>query len=100
MATGVVTQPHDKFLKSLLEDPAVVLALLREHLPPLLSARLSEEASVPVDGTFIDEALSESRSDRLYRVLLKGRAKEALAVHVLLEHKSASERHAMLQVLG
>lgn len=99
MATGVA-QPHDKFLKFLLDEPAVLLALLREQLPPALAAQLSDEAPapVPLDGTFVDDGLREARSDRLYRVLL--RAQEALAVHILLEHKSAAEHHAMLQALG
>jgi len=93
-----LTQPHDKFLKALLDDPGALGALLRERLPPSLVLLLSDEAPELVDGVFLDQALQESRSDRLYRLRLKGRGN--VYVHLLLEHKSRPEERAGLQVLG
>ena len=50
----------------------------------------------PVDGSFVDEELRASRSDKLFRVRLKsGRAGFA---HVLLEHKSYSDPGTALQI--
>ena len=92
-----LTQPHDKFSKALLEDPSVVLVLLRERLPRELAELLADDAPELVGGDFVDEALRESRSDRLYRVRL--RCPGVLHVFILLEHKSFDDDPA-LQLLG
>ena len=73
-------------------------ALLRERLPAPLVALLSDEPPELVDGVFVDDALKESRSDRLYRLKLKGAG--ALFVYCLVEHKSAAEERAGVQLLG
>lgn len=81
--------PHDALFRALLDDPRRAAILLREQLPPALAARLSDEAPQLLDGSFIDERLRDTQSDRLYAVTLTG-GKSAL-LYVLLEHKSAPD---------
>lgn len=95
---SVPGQPHDALFRALLDSPARAAALIRDHLPPEVAERLSAGPPRPIDGTFIDDALAESRSDRLFAVTLTdGRA---ALLYVLLEHKSAPDPATPLQLLG
>ena len=61
---------HDGFFKALMEEPGTAGALLRERLPEEVVRHLAPGEPELVDGSFIDEELRESRSDRLYRMAL------------------------------
>ncbi|MBK1693075.1 Rpn family recombination-promoting nuclease/putative transposase, partial [Ectothiorhodospira mobilis] len=77
--------PHDTLFKALLEDPGRAAVLLRESLPAALTKRMAEDP-VPVEGSFVDEALRDTHSDRLFQVRLRdGRT---AFVYTLIEHKS------------
>jgi hypothetical protein len=80
--------PHDQFFDALLEQPGAAGALLRERLPEALASQLVGDPEL-IEGTFIDEAHRESRTDRLYRLRLKTGG--AALVYCLLEHKSARQ---------
>lgn len=97
MVTGI-THPHDGFFKALTDDRRAAAALLRERLPRTLVTQLADEAPVLVDGSFVDDSLQATRSDRLFRLKLKG--KRELFVYCLTEHKSSPEARVALQVLG
>ncbi|WP_295403841.1 Rpn family recombination-promoting nuclease/putative transposase [uncultured Thiocystis sp.] len=84
--------------RALLDDPQRAAILLREQLPPELAARLSPEAPRLLDGSFIDERLRDTQSDRLYAVTLTDGT--AALLYVLLEHKSAADPGTPLQLLG
>ena len=61
-----------------------------------MSSLLADALPEPVNGSFVDEHLRASHSDKLFRVRLKsGRPGFA---HVLLEHKSYSDPGTALQV--
>lgn len=91
-------QPHDALFRALLDSPQRAGALLRDHLPSEVAALLAPEPPQLVDGTFIDEELRASRSDRLFAVTLTdGRA---ALLYTLLEHKSAPDPETPLQILG
>jgi hypothetical protein len=92
------TNHHDALFRALLDDPRRAAILLREQLPAVLAARLTADAPRLLDGTYIDEHLRDTQSDRLYQVTLTG-GKPAL-LYVLLEHKSAPDPGTPLQLLG
>lgn len=90
--------PHDALFRGLLEAPERAAALIRDHLPAEIAALLSPDPPALIDGTFIDEALKESRSDRLFSISLAD-GKPAL-LYILLEHKSWPDPETPLQLLG
>ncbi len=92
------TQPHDKLFKALTDDPLVAGTLIRERLPADIVALLAEDPPEPVEGSFIDEGLRGSQSDRLFRVRTAGGADAFL--YTLVEHKSAPDPGLPLQLLG
>jgi len=92
-----VPQPHDKLVKALLEQPEAAAALLRERLPKEIASRLGPELPQRVDGTFVDAALRESQTDRLFRVRLK--TGEQAFIYCLIEHKCEPDCWVWLQLL-
>jgi predicted transposase/invertase (TIGR01784 family) len=89
--------PHDKLFRALLDDPERARGLLRDHLPAEIVAELADAPPVPLDGTYVDEALQSSQSDRLFQVALRD-GREAY-VYALLEHKSTPDRRTPIQLL-
>jgi len=92
-----ITNVHDAFFKSAIADPHLAGALLREHLPPEVADQLSADPPEPVPASFVDESLRQHHADLLFRLHLNG-GDDALA-YVLLEHKSAFDPEAPLQLL-
>ena len=90
--------PHDALVKALLEDPERAGALIRENAPEPLARKLANADPEHLPGSFIDAALKETHSDRLFRApLVDGR--DAF-VYVLIEHKSAPDPETPLQIDG
>ena len=89
--------PHDAFFKALV-SPQRALVLLRDHLPADIAAMLDDTPPELVEGTYIDKALRNTRSDRLFKARLK--AGGAAFVYVLLEHKSSPDPDTPLQLAG
>lgn len=91
-------QPHDCLFRALLDSPARAAALIRDHLPPDILRIMAPTPPRPIDGTFIDEDLQGTRTDRLFAVdLTDGRP---ALLYVLLEHKSSPDPRTPLQLLG
>jgi predicted transposase YdaD len=88
---------HDAFFKQVLSDPELAGTFLREHLPPEVMGLLGPEAPQPVPGSFVDEELQQHHSDLVFSVQLS--AGGAAFAYVLLEHKSAPDHGARLQLL-
>ncbi len=91
-------QPHDALFRVLLEHPGRAATLLRDHLPEPIAERLTGEPPRLIDGTFVDEALRGSQTDRLFEVRLAG--DRPLLIYALLEHKSAPDPATPLQLAG
>jgi hypothetical protein len=91
------SQPHDKLFKALLADPALAGTLLRERLPAEIVALLSADPPEAVDGSFIDDSLRGSQSDRLFR--LRGANGDDVLIYALIEHKSVPDPGLPLQLL-
>lgn len=88
---------HDGFFKSLLDEPGAAGALLRERLPPEVAAQLAPGEPELVHASFVDPALAQRHSDRLYRVRLLGGG--VAFVYCLVEHKSSCDPRVALQLL-
>jgi predicted transposase/invertase (TIGR01784 family) len=96
--TEEVGNPHDAFFKSLLGRRALIIEFLRHYLPKDVTADFNLRTLEVVKDSFISEELSRYFSDLIFRVKL--RSGEDAYVYVLLEHKSAPEKWAPLQLLG
>ncbi len=99
---GKIKQPakmtHDYLFRVLLEDPGRAATLLREYLPPALSARMIDEPPKLLDGTYVDENSRMTQSDRLFEVRLTDGP--PVMIYTLVEHKSVPEYSTPLQLLG
>ena len=95
---SVSATPHDALFRAILDSPDRAAVLIREYLPEELRQELAETSPRLVDGSFVDEALRGSQSDRLFEVDLKDG--ETALVYVLIEHKSTPELRTPLQLLG
>ncbi|NDJ52479.1 MAG: hypothetical protein GYB68_05250 [Chloroflexi bacterium] len=93
-----LANPHDALFRALLEDPKRAETLIREYLPVKIANLLTDEPPALVDGTFIDEELRGSQSDRLFEARLRN-GRLAL-IYALLEHKSHPDASTPLQLLG
>ena len=89
---------HDALFRVLLEDPDRAATLLREYLPPALSARMADGPPKLIDGTFVDDKSRVTQSDRLFEVTLKDGP--PVLIYTLLEHKSTPDHGTPLQLLG
>lgn len=92
------SNPHDNLFRALLDDPERARTVLHDYLPGEITAHFADDPPVPEDGSFVDEALRGSQSDRLFRVRLKsGRTAD---VYALLENKSEPDVGTPVQMLG
>ena len=88
---------HDAFFKQVIGDPVMADRFLREHLPPAVVSLLGPDLPELVPGSFVDEDLGQHHTDLLFKVrLITG--DEAL-IHLVVEHKSAPDPLARLQLL-
>ena len=95
-ARSVPATPHDSLFRALVSDPERAAALVRDHLPGRIAGLLADSMPVPVDGSFVDEALRGSQSDMLFEVELA--SGDPAFVYVLAEHKSHADPGTPLQL--
>jgi predicted transposase/invertase (TIGR01784 family) len=86
---------NDLFLASF-ENVRDAAAELRSSLPKALAELVQWETLKPASGSFIDESVRWSHSDKLYEVRYRG---EDALVYVLWEHKSEVDKWTLLQLL-
>ncbi len=96
--TKPASNPHDSLFRALLDDPGRAAVVVRELLPPAIAALMAPEPPRLLDGSFIDETLADSQSDRLFEVALASGG--AAFVYVLMEHKSHVDPRTPLQLLS
>ena len=94
----VPATPHDELFRALVSDPGRAAALIRDHLPDRVVGLLTDAMPVPLDGSFVDEALRGSQSDMLFKVELASGG--PAFVYVLAEHKSHADPGTPLQLAG
>ncbi|XZE33476.1 Rpn family recombination-promoting nuclease/putative transposase [Pirellulaceae bacterium SH501] len=80
---------------------------MRSHLPPEFVAHLKPETLEQADTSFIDANLKRRFADRLFKVEMIAETARELGmetphVHllVLVDHKSAPDKHTVIQMLG
>ncbi|EWY38962.1 hypothetical protein N825_10485 [Skermanella stibiiresistens SB22] len=95
---GRLIRRHDQFVKLILDGPGNADSFLRERLPPGVTAHLTAEPAVDRSESFVDPLLAELCGDRVYGLELSGG--RPLHVLTLIEHKSAGEGDALMQVFG
>jgi hypothetical protein len=93
---GTVAQPHDALFRFVFGKPVHAASELRAVLPAALLNRLDLTSLRPVNGSFVDEELTNRHCDVLMRTRLDGR--EAF-VYVLIEHQSSPDRMMPLRML-
>jgi predicted transposase/invertase (TIGR01784 family) len=96
MEPGAVAQPHDSLFRFVFGKPVHAASELRAVLPPQLADRLDLTNLRPVNGSFVDEELTNRHCDVLMQTTLDGR--EAF-VYVLIEHQSSPDRMMPLRML-
>ncbi len=93
---NTIDKPHDALFQGLLSDPLRSQSVLQAHLERWTLELLADELPVPLDPSFVDQALRRSQSDKLLQVTLKDG--EPGYVYALLEHKSYPDAGTALQI--
>jgi predicted transposase YdaD len=93
---GGAAQPHDSMFRFVFGEPVHAASELRAVLPAALADRLDLAGLRLVNGSFVDEELTNRHADVLMRTRLDGR--EAF-VYVLIEHQSSPDRMMPLRML-
>lgn len=83
-AAAGVPHVHDRYFRAVMQGREEQVALVRAIFPAL-APLLDPEAIGPLDGTFVDEDLTQRQTDLALRVRLAGRE---VIVYVLVEHQS------------
>jgi predicted transposase YdaD len=91
-----VAQPHDALFKYVFGKPVHAASVLRAVLPAALTDRLGLTNLHPVNGSFVDEELSNRHCDVLMRTTFDGRD---AYVYVLIEHQSNPDPMMPLRML-
>ena len=90
--------PHDRFFKETLGDPALAAEFLQLYLPPEVANLLDTSRLVIGDTSMADLKLETHLADLLFRVGLKTGGDAY--IYVLPEHKSYPDKWAGLQLLS
>jgi len=83
-----VPQAHDRLFRRVFSDPEQACGELQHLLPAVVSAQIDWRSLELVPGSFVDQALSERRSDVLFTVQLGG---QPFLLYLLLEHQSTAD---------
>ncbi|QYN35379.1 Rpn family recombination-promoting nuclease/putative transposase [Pseudonocardia sp. DSM 110487] len=93
---GTVAQPHDALFRFVFGKPVHAASELRAVLPAALAERLDLAGLRLVNGSFVDEELTNRHCDVLMRTTLDGRD---AYVYVLIEHQSSADPMMPLRML-
>ena len=92
-----ISNPHDRFFKSLFSREEVSRDFFINYLPPDIVSLIDPDSAELVKDSFVDQELGEFFSDMLYKVRLRDGG--TAYIHILLEHKSYSDPLAGFQIL-
>lgn len=93
-----ISNPHDKFFKTLLADRDVAIDFLRNFLPDKIKHRIDIESFQYTETSFVSEELQETFSDIVLRCPLKN-SEQSVFITILIEHKSYPDKFASVQLL-
>ena len=97
--SDTIKNPHDHFLKAILEDAEVAYHFFLKFLPESVSDALDLHTLKSDSTTYINPALKGQFSDTIFNVSIRNTDEQAL-ISILLEHKSAMEKYTAIQVLS
>lgn len=92
-----ISNAHDKFFRNVWSQTEVAADFLANYLPTRELSRIDLNTLQLENGSFVDESLSEQRSDMLFKAQLTEKAGYAF-IYMLFEHKSYVEHHVALQL--
>ena len=95
---GKVNNIHDKFVKESFSHPARAAASLGAMLPAGVVERLDLSKLVVLKESYIDGQMGEHFSDLVFEVPLRDTEHVKADVVLLFEHKSAQDKHVMIQI--
>ncbi len=86
--SNAAPHPHDRCFRKVMGKSKIALKFLRSSMPAHIMDQIDPKSLQLVDGTFIDAAHCETRTDILYRANLKVKNKGKIsALYFLLEHQ-------------
>lgn len=86
-----INTPHDKLFKKSMQIPAIAKEFLMMHLPNDIKNIINYETLETLPETFIDEKLSRSQVDALFKVKI---GQDDLLIYILVEQQSQAD-HTM-----
>lgn len=89
---------NDKFVRAAFADADRAAAFFEKFLPAALIAELDFNTLNPLQESYIQGDLAEYFSDMIFEINYKSRREEKSNLVLLFEHKSAPDKHVMLQV--
>lgn len=92
-----VINPHDRFFKQLMADPATARDFVQNYLPADVVAQLDLGTLELTKESFVDPALQSHYTDLLFNVKL--RSGDDGLIYLLFEHKSYADRLVAFQLL-
>ena len=95
----MTTTPHDALFKSVFQHPENASAELEHLLAPEFVSTIDWSTLAVEPGTYVDQALGETRSDLLFSARLTA-SRERVLVYLLFEHRSSPEPKMALRLLG
>ncbi len=91
-----ITNPHDKYFRASMSDPRIAKDFFQAHLPETILNSIKWETLALQSSQHIDEHLSETMTDILYRVAFgEGNG----FITILVEHQSKSDPMMAFRVL-
>ena len=99
MPSNATPNPHDHFLKAILEDEEVAFHFFQTFLPEVVQSVLAMKTIRSAATSFITPELKGQFSDTVFEVDIRESKKKAF-VSLLLEHKSKADRYTAIQVLS
>ena len=92
-----VTNPHDRFFKSVFSQPDIMAAFLRQCLPAEIFRLIDPDSLTCTQESFVDEALREHLSDLVFQADVSDVGPGY--IYLLFEHKSHPETGVAFQLL-
>lgn len=92
----ILIRSHDALFALVFGTAEQAAELLRCHLPASTAAAMDWSSLRRVEASFVGRDLTKRHADLLFTVLMGGRP---VLLHVILEHKSGSDRFTVLQLL-
>ena len=103
----MVQSPHDRLLSRALMYTESARELIRSHLPGEFVRHLKLATLEQADTSFVDANLKRRFVDRLFKIELTDDSEWELGIDhrwvhllVLVDHKSAPDKHTVIQLLG